>query len=43
MKIVYEYSHLGSSEILHLHYPECEWDIYEAIATVKAHRTKRRP
>jgi len=24
MKIVYEYSHLGGSEILQVRYPECE-------------------
>lgn len=32
MKIVYEYSHLGGSEILHVHFPECEQDIYEIIS-----------
>ena len=40
MKVVYEYSHLGGSEILHVHYPDCERDIYEVIANVQAHRTK---
>lgn len=40
MRIVYEYSHLGGSEILHIHYPGCERDIYEIIAEVKAQRTK---
>ncbi|NWG13704.1 MAG: BstYI [Acidobacteria bacterium] len=40
MRVVYEYSHLGGSEILHVHYPECEQEIYEAIASVKAQRTK---
>ena len=40
MKIVYEYSHLGGSEILQVRYPECERDIYEVIAQVTAFRTK---
>ena len=40
MKIVYEYSHLGGGEILRLHYPKHEQEIYEVIATVKARRTK---
>jgi len=40
MKVVYEYSHLGGSEILHVHYPRCEQDIYEVIANVQARRTK---
>ncbi len=32
MKVVYEYSHLGGLEILHVRYPECEREIYEIIA-----------
>jgi len=40
MRVVYEYSHLGGSEILHVHYPDCECDIYGAIANVRARRTK---
>lgn len=40
MKIVYEYSHLGGSEILHMRYPTCERQIYEVIATVHASRSK---
>ncbi|OGO06980.1 MAG: BstYI, partial [Chloroflexi bacterium RBG_13_56_8] len=40
MRIVYEYSHLGGSEILQLRYPDCERDIYEIIASVSAERSK---
>lgn len=40
MKIVYEYSHLGGSEILKVRYPRAEADIYEVIASVKTERTK---
>ncbi|GER78780.1 MAG: hypothetical protein M5U11_01650 [Anaerolineales bacterium] len=40
MKIVYEYSHLGGSEILHVRYPSYEREIYDVIARVKGHRTK---
>jgi len=40
MRIVYEYSHLGGSEILHVRYPSCERDIYEIIAEVKASKIK---
>jgi len=40
MKVVYEYSHLGGSEIMKVRYPEWDTDIYEAIASVKAQRTK---
>jgi hypothetical protein len=40
MKIVYEYSHLGGAEILQIRYPDCERDVYEIIAEVKAQRTK---
>lgn len=41
MKIVYEYSHLGGSEILTVKYPEIESEIYRIIETVEAKRTKK--
>jgi hypothetical protein len=40
MKIVYEYSHLGGSEILLVRYPEIEREIYDVIRVVKGNRTK---
>ena len=40
MKIVYEYSHLGGSEILHMRYPNHEKDIYDVISMVQGNRTK---
>ena len=40
MKVVYEYSHLGGSEILSVRYPEIEREIYEVIASVNALRSK---
>lgn len=40
MRVVYEYSHLGGSEILKVRYPNCERDIYEIIANVQAQRSK---
>ncbi len=40
MKIVYEYSHLGGSEILQVRYPQQIDEIYKVIAGVQAHRTK---
>lgn len=40
MRVVYEYSHLGGTEILQVRYPECERDIYEVIASVSARRVK---
>lgn len=40
MRVVYEYSHLGGSEILHVRYPQAEADIYAVIASVAAERTK---
>jgi hypothetical protein len=40
MKIIYEYSHLGGSEILHVHYPEVEQEILDVLGIVKGHRTK---
>jgi hypothetical protein len=40
MRIVYEYSHLGGSEILHQKYSNYEKEIYEVIYLVKGNRTK---
>ncbi len=40
MKIIYEYSHLGGTEILKVRYPEYEYEIYEVIAKVKANKIK---
>lgn len=40
MRIIYEYSHLGGSEILHVRYPEHERAINEVIASVNARRLK---
>lgn len=40
MRIVYEYSHLGGSEILQVRYPEHNREIYEVIAAVTAQRSK---
>jgi hypothetical protein len=40
MRIIYEYSHLGGSEILKVRYPECERDVYEVIAEIAAEKTK---
>lgn len=40
MKVVYEYSHLGGSEILQLHHPECVTDIYDVIYSIKPMKTK---
>jgi len=40
MKVVYEYSHLGGAEILKVHHPEWDAEIYDVIAGVSAHRTK---
>jgi hypothetical protein len=40
MKVVYEYSHLGGSEILHQRYPEHEREIYDVISLVKGNRSK---
>lgn len=40
MKIVYEYSHLGGSEILQVRYPEVLADIRAVIADVAPSRTK---
>jgi hypothetical protein len=40
MKIVHEYSHLGGAEILKVHYPHIEKEIYSAIESVRARRLK---
>ncbi len=40
MKIVYEYSHLGGSEILKVRFPSHEAEIYKVIAAIKGKRTK---
>ena len=40
MKIVYEYSHLGGSEILEVRYPKENNEIYKVIKGIKASRTK---
>ena len=40
MKVVYEYSHLGGSEILKVHYPNIDKEIYKVISGIKADRSK---
>jgi len=40
MKIIYEYSHLGGSEILKVRYPSYEMEIYEVISKVTVRRSK---
>lgn len=40
MKVVYEYSHLGGSEILTVRHPEIEKEIYQIISSVHARKTK---
>ena len=40
MKVVYEYSHLGGSEILKVRYPSIDQEIYNVIRDVKARKTK---
>ena len=40
MKIIYEYSHLGGSEILKVRYPKYEKEIYKVVAKVKANKIK---
>lgn len=40
MQIIYEYSHLGGSEILTVRYPDHEKEIYGIISRVRANRTK---
>lgn len=41
MRVVYEYSHLGGAEILKVHYPEIDAEIYDAISQVTARRLKQ--
>jgi len=40
VKIIYEYSHLGGSEILSVHYKQIEDEIYRTINKVKANKIK---
>ncbi len=40
MKVIYEYSHLGGSEILQVHFKEIEQTIYSVISNIKARKTK---
>jgi Restriction endonuclease BglII len=40
MKVLYEYSHLGGTEILRVRYPECEREIYEVVSKIAARRSK---
>ena len=40
MKVVYEYSHLGGSEILIVRYPEINQQIYEVIGSIRALKLK---
>lgn len=40
MKVVYEYSHLGGTEILKVRYPDHEKEIYEIISQITAKRSK---
>ena len=40
MKVVYEYSHLGGTEILKVRYPAYEREIYDVIQNVEARRVK---
>ncbi|NUQ36943.1 MAG: BstYI [Caldilineales bacterium] len=40
MKIVYEYSHLGGSEILQVRYPDIRREIFDVISKVSAKKTK---
>jgi Restriction endonuclease BglII len=40
MKIAYEYSHFGGSEIIKAHYPAIESEIYSSIAAVKSSRPR---
>lgn len=40
MRIVYEYSHLGGSEILQVRYPGWNSEIYEVIEGIRAERNK---
>jgi hypothetical protein len=40
MKVVYEYSHLGGSEILQVRFPKLNKQIYEVIKQIKSSKTK---
>ncbi len=40
MKVVYEYSHLGGSEILKVRYPDEDKEIYDVIGGVEANKIK---
>lgn len=40
MEIIYEYSHLGGSEILRVRFPSIEKEIYEIIANVNVKKSK---
>jgi hypothetical protein len=40
MKVVYEYSHLGGSEILQVRYKKNDSEIYDVITGIQAHKTK---
>jgi len=40
MRVIYEYSHLGGSEILQVRFKEIESEIYEVISEVNAQKTK---
>ena len=40
MKIIYEYSHLGGSEILQVRYPKINHLIYDVIAAIKPSKSK---
>ena len=40
MKVIYEYSHLGGSEIMQVRFPEIDKEVYEVISLVKANRSK---
>ncbi len=41
MKIIYEYSHLGGSEILQVRYPDINQQIYDVVANVSAEKLKK--
>ncbi len=40
MKVVYEYSHLGGSEILKVRYPLLEKEIYDVIKNIRPSKSK---
>ncbi len=40
MKVVYEYSHLGGSEILKVRYPKIDKEIYDVIRLIKPAKSK---